>query len=69
MFTQITIYLGAERLMAHRTSHKSQMSAAERKTVDAELHSCLEVLRKMRSVNNMAIFHLEQLESKSDAPP
>lgn len=66
MFTPITIYLGAERLMTHRSLHKSRMNAAEKKILDAELHSCLEVLRKMRSVNNMANFHIEQLESSSN---
>ena len=63
MFIPLAISLGAERLMAHRKMYKSGMHTAEKKILDTQVQGCLEVLRKMQSVNNLAKYHLQLLES------
>ena len=59
----VAIYLGAERLITHRNVRNSEPPTSEDESVDLALQGCLEVLRKMQSVNNLARYHLRILES------
>ncbi|KAI9879284.1 MAG: hypothetical protein M1830_009014 [Pleopsidium flavum] len=63
VFMPVAIFLGAERLITHRYVHKSDLQTLEDQSLDLELQGCLEVLRKMQSVNNLAKYHLHILES------
>jgi hypothetical protein len=58
----ILIYFGAERLIIHRAEMSG--SDEEMETVDMELHWCLEALRKIQGINNLAKYYLTLLKSR-----
>lgn len=57
----VAVFLSAERLLNHR-----KLSVQEGKeSLDVELQGCMEALRKMQKVNNLAKHYLQILESES----
>ncbi|KIM94093.1 hypothetical protein OIDMADRAFT_136671 [Oidiodendron maius Zn] len=62
VFMPAAIFLGAERLTIERNIHALDPQTDEE--VPIELESCLDILRKVQSVNNLAKYYLNLLESE-----
>ncbi|SPQ24014.1 67ef6a81-3eb4-492e-b855-d8b226126aef [Thermothielavioides terrestris] len=63
-FLPLAVFLGASQLAADRKRRLDSFQDAEHdSSLDSELQSCLEALRKMQSFNNLARDHLAVLES------
>jgi len=56
----MAMYFSAGRLIIHRASMSG--SSEEMETVNTELNWCLEALRKVQSINNLAKHYLELLK-------
>jgi hypothetical protein len=60
------IFLGAERLMYHRNVTNDEPAGAslwEDEVLDSDLQACLEALRNMQGINNLAKSYLNLLDS------
>jgi hypothetical protein len=57
------IFLGAERLMIQRDAHMLDMQLLDEPSIGEGLDGCLEILRKIQSVNNLAKYYLNLLDS------
>ncbi|KAI1468332.1 fungal-specific transcription factor domain protein [Daldinia caldariorum] len=60
-FMPLTIYLGAMRLRMHLEARKCDMEKNEAEEVEKSLHSSIEVLQKLQSVNNLSSYYLQLL--------
>lgn len=63
MFLPVFIHLGAERLITHRDNHPSTLGDLDKDSLETHLQDCIEVLRHMQHVNNLARLYLQALES------
>ncbi|KFZ19471.1 hypothetical protein V501_00654 [Pseudogymnoascus sp. VKM F-4519 (FW-2642)] len=63
VFIPAAIYLGIERLMIQRDAHMLDMQFLEESSIGEGLDGCLEILRKIQSVNNLAKYYLNLLDS------
>ncbi|KAK1765988.1 pyrimidine pathway regulatory protein 1 [Phialemonium atrogriseum] len=63
IFLPVAIFLGLERLIAHRNTHNTGPNWPQGGSTDAAIEGLLEVLRNMQSLNSLASYHLHILES------
>lgn len=59
----VAVFLSAEHLITHRNSTASDTDS-ERGLLETELEGCVETLRKMQRVNNLAKHYLQILEAE-----
>ncbi|KAI1807416.1 fungal-specific transcription factor domain protein [Daldinia bambusicola] len=60
-FMPLTIYLGALRLRTHLEVRKCDLEKNEVDEVEKSLHSSIEALQKLQSVNNLSSYYLQLL--------
>jgi hypothetical protein len=59
----IAIFLGAERLIIQRDANMLDIEILDEPSIREGLNGCLEMLRKIQSVNNLAKYYLNLLDS------
>ncbi|KAI1087972.1 fungal-specific transcription factor domain protein [Rostrohypoxylon terebratum] len=60
-FMPLTIYLSATRLAKHLEVRKGELEPNQIREVDNSLHTAIEALQKLQSVNNLATYYLQLL--------
>lgn len=60
-FMPLTIYLSATRLAKHMEVRKGDLETNQIREIDNSLHTAIEALQKMQSVNNLATYYLQLL--------
>ncbi|KAI2602599.1 fungal-specific transcription factor domain protein [Hypoxylon sp. NC1633] len=60
-FMPLTIYLSSSRLAKHLDIRKGELEAQELQEVEKSLHTSIEALQKLQSVNNLANYYLQLL--------
>lgn len=63
VFMPVAIFFGAERLTIQSNAHMAGLHIDEKESVNAELRNCLEALRRVQSVNNLAQHYLNLLRA------
>lgn len=70
VFMPVAVFLSAERLLKHhKLNGQDVQSPLGKESLDVELQGCMEALRKMQKVNNLAKHYLQILETETTHAP